>query len=116
MEPMEHGGPVPGRWVHSFEEDVDDIEVYRPEEHAFPPTRGGRQILEVTPDGTLIEWAAGPDDRPIPTGVEHAPAGMNRYTTTAPVSAGAGATKEDTGPGLEIVEAGPEILRIARQP
>jgi hypothetical protein len=49
------------RWTHSFEEDHDSIEVYRPETYAFPRARG-RRSLEFRPDGTCVDWAIGRGD------------------------------------------------------
>jgi hypothetical protein len=49
------------RWGHSFEEDTDDITVYRPAEHEFPRARG-RAGIEFKPDGTFIDWTIGPAD------------------------------------------------------
>ncbi len=43
-------------WVHSFEDDTDDVTVYRTTQHAFPPARG-RAGLEFQLDGTFINWA-----------------------------------------------------------
>jgi hypothetical protein len=118
MEHMEQGKPLPGRWVHAFEEDADGVEAYRPEDTSLPPTRGGRRILEVTADGTIIELTPGPDDRPTPTGVQFKPVGMNRYVTSGTTGATGtmGAEREETAavPSLEVIEAGPEVLRIVR--
>lgn len=50
-------------WWHSFEEDHDDVAVYRPDGFGFPPARG-RRGLEVDPDGTLVELGLGRDDTP----------------------------------------------------
>lgn len=52
-----------GRWHHSHEEDTDEETVFRPEGHAFPPSRG-RAGLELRPDNTYVETNIGPDDRP----------------------------------------------------
>ena len=51
------------RWGHSFEEDTDDVTVYRPAEYEFPRARG-RAGIEFQPDGTFIDWAIGPADAP----------------------------------------------------
>lgn len=50
-------------WWHSFEEDHDDVAVYRPDGFGFPPARG-RRGLEVDPDGTVVELGLGRDDTP----------------------------------------------------
>ena len=57
MQGNERGGDVtispviPGRWIHSFEEDDGDIEVYR-KFFDFPP--GPRDAFETLRDGTFI--------------------------------------------------------------
>ena len=58
--------PTPSRlcgcWVHSHEEDTGGVQVYRPDDHAFAPSRGRRR-LELRRDGSLLETRAGADDR-----------------------------------------------------
>lgn len=51
------------RWWHSFEEDHDDVAVYRPDGFDFPPARGRRGI-EIDPDGSMVELGLGADDVP----------------------------------------------------
>lgn len=51
-----------GRWVHSHEEDSGGAQVYRPDDHAFAPSRG-RRCLDLRRDGSLVETRAGADDR-----------------------------------------------------
>lgn len=114
-----HGmtGTLPsGSWTHSFEEDADGIEVYRPTAtFPFPPSRKGRKVLEFGAgsggqDGagaTLTSMAPGPDDRPrAGAAAPLQPLGMGRYAL-----AGSLAAPQDV---IEIVEATPEILRLAR--
>lgn len=43
---------IPGRWIHSFEDDHDGIEVYRAGEFDFPPS--ARTALELLRNGTLV--------------------------------------------------------------
>jgi hypothetical protein len=50
-------------WGHSFEEDYDDVKVYRPSTYDFPLARG-RAGLEIRADGSFIDWAIGPTDAP----------------------------------------------------
>src|SRR5436190_10495182 len=54
------------KWLHSHEEDTDDLMVFRPEGYRFPPSRG-RRSFELRPDGSLVGQAIGPDDRPVPS-------------------------------------------------
>lgn len=51
------------RWYHSHEEDTADEEVFRPADFPFPPARAARRSLEFQPDGTYVEYRAGPADR-----------------------------------------------------
>lgn len=80
------------RWTHSFEEDTDGVEVYRPSAtFAFPPSRRGRKVLQFSGGGdqpvAVAALRPGPDDRP------HA----------APP------------PAIDIIEATPAILRLVRR-
>ncbi|MGU3436258.1 M20/M25/M40 family metallo-hydrolase [Actinomycetes bacterium M1A6_2h] len=50
-----------GRWTHSFEEDHDDVTVYRPHDYDFPRARG-RAGLEFRPDGSFVDWSVGAGD------------------------------------------------------
>jgi hypothetical protein len=50
-------------WIHSHEEDTDDVSVFRPSSFNFPRSRG-RRSLELSPDGKVIEHGIGPNDRP----------------------------------------------------
>lgn len=105
-----------GSWTHSFEEDADGIEVYRPTAtFAFPPSRKGRKVLEFgAPAGTMAQgeatltsMAPGPDDRPRAGPVTRlVPLGMGRYA----LSDAGGA--QDV---IDIVEATPDMLRLARR-
>jgi hypothetical protein len=52
-----------GRWVHAHEEDTGSELVFRPDTYAFGPSRG-RAALELRADGTYLESAPGPTDRP----------------------------------------------------
>ncbi|MDO8050967.1 hypothetical protein O3301_21090 [Janthinobacterium sp. SUN211] len=105
-----------GSWTHSFEEDADGIEVYRPTAtFAFPPSRQGRKVLEFgAPAGamaqgemTVTSMAPGPDDRPRAGPVTRLhPLGMGRYALSD-----ASGTQEV----IDIVEATPEVLRLSRR-
>jgi hypothetical protein len=52
---------LPGRWVHSHEEDEPGIEVWRPATRELPPSRGRRE-LELAPDGSAIFREIAPAD------------------------------------------------------
>jgi hypothetical protein len=49
------------RWGHSFEEDHDDVRVYRPVGFDFPRARG-RGGIEFHSDGTYTDWTVGAGD------------------------------------------------------
>ena len=42
-----------GLWLHSHEEDTQDVRVYRPSDFPFPPARG-RDGFEFRPNGELV--------------------------------------------------------------
>ena len=107
-----------GSWTHSFEEDADGIEVYRPTAtFPFPPSRRGRKVLEFDAGAgagamaggvRVTSMAPGPDDRPrAGPAAQWQPLGMGRYAL-----AGTQAAPQDV---IEIVEATPAILRLARR-
>jgi hypothetical protein len=50
-----------GSWVHSHEEDHDGIEVYRPGDFDFPPSRG-RSSFTLRADSTAAAGFPGPVD------------------------------------------------------
>lgn len=50
-------------WVHSHEEDSEGEMVFRPASYGFPPSRG-RAALDLLADGSYVESAPGPTDRP----------------------------------------------------
>jgi hypothetical protein len=49
-------------WIHSYEEDKDDIQVYHPSTFNFPLSRG-RMGFEIEKNGKFIQYGIGPDDR-----------------------------------------------------
>jgi hypothetical protein len=51
------------RWVHLYEKDTPEGEVYAPEDSAIPLSRRPRERLELKPDGSATLYAGGPDDR-----------------------------------------------------
>jgi hypothetical protein len=50
------------KWIHSYEEDKDDIQVYHTSTFNFPLSRG-RMGFEIEKNGTFIQYGNGPDDR-----------------------------------------------------
>lgn len=49
-------------WVHAYEEDTADRQVFRPATHRLPPSRG-RMSFELNPDGSMVFHGIGPADR-----------------------------------------------------
>jgi len=79
--------------------------VYRPtHSFAFPPSRRGRETLEFGNAGQVVPGMPGPDDRPRSTSSSLTALGMNRFRLD-----GAGAP----GQVIEIVEAGPDVLKVS---
>ncbi|WP_433367287.1 hypothetical protein ACQPZX_39335 [Actinoplanes sp. CA-142083] len=72
-----------GRWTHSYEEDHDGVQVYRPDGYDFPPARGRRGI-EFRPDGTYIDWAIGRGDANEARPGRWEPAAPGRLHITTP--------------------------------
>ena len=52
------------RWIHAFEEDSAEGEVYRPETDDIPLSRRPRRRLQLLPDGSAKVSVPGADDRP----------------------------------------------------
>ena len=50
------------KWIHSYEEDKDDIQVYHTSTFNFPLSRG-RMGFEIEKNGTFTHYGIGPDDR-----------------------------------------------------
>jgi hypothetical protein len=48
-------------WVHSHEEDTEDVRVYRPRGYKFPPSRG-RGGFEIKENGEFIKYGIAPED------------------------------------------------------
>ncbi|MES2739441.1 MAG: hypothetical protein V4754_00600 [Pseudomonadota bacterium] len=95
--------PASGTWSHSFEEDRDQVLVFRPSAtFPFPPSRSPRTCLHFDAGGELTEHVSGADDRPRVRPGRWSAMGRNRYAYAAE-----GAAPERV---IEIVEASPELL------
>jgi len=64
VEAMSIEGQIPGRWLHSHEEDTATEMVFRPDSFSFPLSRG-RVGFELRPDGTCVQIGIGPADGPV---------------------------------------------------
>jgi hypothetical protein len=100
--------PPPGlaqRWAHSFEEDHDGLEVYRPFDYEFPPARG-RNGLEFAADGSFTQWGVGRGDarEPVP--------GQWQAVDAATVSV---TTEQGGEQVLEVVQVTADRLEVRRR-
>lgn len=50
-------------WVHVFEEDTAEGEVYRPDDDDIPLSRRPREQIQLQSDGSARLLVPGPDDR-----------------------------------------------------
>lgn len=81
---MDSSDEVPlGKWLHAFEDDHDDVEVYRRSDAQFPRARRVREGLELHSDGTATTWVAGPGDALEPVRGSWRGAGPQRITVEA---------------------------------
>jgi hypothetical protein len=90
-------------WIHSREEDQDDVRFFRPEGFAFPPSFG-RDGIEMRPDGSFVQHDLGPAD-----GTVQIP---GRWTQQGPglVAVRFGGAREDYA--FTVVDVDVELLRI----
>jgi hypothetical protein len=49
------------KWIHSHEDDRDNLRVYRPVNYDFPPARG-RDALAFRSDGVYLRYPIAPTD------------------------------------------------------
>lgn len=93
-----------GNWTHSYEEDDDDVQVYRPTHaFAFPPGRRGRATLEFGAAGQTIQGMPGPADGQSTAGALLTSLGMNRYRFDG---------GQTPGQIIEIIQSEPDLLKI----
>ncbi|MEU3933442.1 hypothetical protein AB0E85_15590 [Streptomyces sp. NPDC029044] len=92
-------------WLHSYEEDHEDVRVYRPDDFAFPPARG-RRGMEFAPDGTFVDHPLGRGDAP------GAVPGRWRLLPEDRIALTFGGTRPDRE--LEIVRCGTDVLQVRR--
>jgi hypothetical protein len=91
------------RWVHLYEKDTAQGEVYAPEDSAIPLSRRPRERLELKPDGSATIYEGGADDRLLGR-----PARWSEEGDDAALD-----TKAE-GPSLRIVERSPQRIVITR--
>jgi hypothetical protein len=93
-----------GHWVHSREEDSEDIMVYRPVDYDFPPARG-REGFELRSDGTFVDHPIGPGDANLALTGEWQPKGRNLLEVSS---------SQRTPHALEVVHCDDNVLKIRR--
>jgi hypothetical protein len=94
-------------WIHSHEEDKGGVQVYRPQDFKFPPSRG-RAGFEIKKDGEFVDHpiAAADGNETVPGKWE--PAGEGKIKVTFP-------KKADRKPFLlEVVSCDGTVLRVKR--
>ncbi|WP_033306750.1 hypothetical protein RFN58_32920 [Streptomyces iakyrus] len=92
-------------WLHSYEEDHEDVRVYRPDDFPFPPARG-RRGMEFAPDGTFVDHPLGRGDAP------GAVPGRWRLVPDRRIELTFGGDRPDRE--LEIVRCDADILQVRR--
>lgn len=89
-----------GIWSHSFEEDEGEVQVYRPHDtYPFPPSRQGRETLDFRGAGQVVSGMPGADDRQVRSAASVTALGMNRF-------------RLGDARVIEVLEAGPDVLKI----
>lgn len=92
-------------WIHSREEDEGDVQSFRPEGFAFPPSFG-RDGMEMRPDGSFVQDDIGPADGIVRT--------KGRWMQEAPgrIAVRFDGAREDYT--FTVVSVDASLLRIAR--
>lgn len=93
-------------WRHSHEEDSPEYKVYRNQDFSFPPSRG-RDAFTIKENGEFIHYEIGPVDLPVETLKTWELQGENTLFVVREVAG-------EEGMLLEIVEVGPEILKVKK--
>jgi hypothetical protein len=91
------------RWVHVFEDDTPEGEVYRAETGEIPLSRRPRDAFELHRDGSAQVFGGGPDDRAV--------AREARWTETPD---GIVVVDEKGGDRFRIVRQDPAQLIVSR--
>lgn len=94
-------------WIHSREEDTGDIEVFRPEGFAFPPSFG-RDGFEMRKDGQFVQEDVGLADGVVQVMGRWTALGSRRVSVSFD-----GTTRE--GYTFEIVAVDDSVLQIQRE-
>lgn len=108
ISPEEMTACLLGVWMHSIEEDTQELTIYRPGDYAFPPARG-RTGFEFITAGYLVYHGFGPADEPEVTNGRWELISPNLVTIE--VNQEQGPSPRET---LEIVACSDDLLQIAR--
>ena len=95
------------RWIHAFEEDTPESEVYRPETEDVPLSRRPRRRLSFAADGSASVLLPGPDDRLVERAAAWRKEGGDIVVSSE--TAGGGPRQE-----LRIVERSPDRLVVRK--
>ena len=95
------------RWIHSFEEDSADTQVYRPQSWDFPLARRPRESFELRADGTAQLFLPGAEDRPEAVEASWNEEGGEVVIRAAKKTAGAPSA-------LRVIESAPDKLVVRR--
>lgn len=96
---------VVGRWIHSYEEDTPEAQVYRRPDYQFPPARG-RRGFELREGGEAILAGIAPAD-----GSQQATARWTLEDRRVRIDPGDGPMAPVT---FEIVSCEQDVLRVKR--
>jgi len=92
-------------WIHSHEDDIDGLKVYRPKGYDFPASRG-RVGLDLKSDGSYIEYRIGANDVPVAVQGKFTVDAEGKTFTLTPMDA----SKKTRS--FEVVSVGKEMLKI----
>jgi hypothetical protein len=96
------------RWGHSFEEDHENVSVYRPADYPFPRARG-RPGIEFRRDGTYVDWTIGPADVKQAREGRWVAESPGRVRVVGPARGGAARV-------LEILRSDDDVLELRERP
>ena len=95
-------------WLHAVEEDSAEVEVYRPNTYAFPPSRG-RTGFSLSANGTFRLFSIAPTD-----GLEEHPGRWKKISNDLLRISFEGEQPE--GFDLQIISLTPDLLKIKKIP
>ena len=101
-----HPEELIGAWIHSHEDDTEEVKVYRPASYNFPPARG-REGFEIKEGGECVYHGIAPAD-----GSTNEPANWSWEDGNAlvitPKADGAAEMR------MEVVSASSEMLKVKK--